>query len=155
MATGEERQQALEGELTRSISRFDERLAREQGELDEKQAVASRSATERARERLAERASSTGDEPGGDPAFGGMPPPLITSAEGDERGNVLGSPSGAFHPGGGDQADLAHARPDDVGNGRDDNIVARQLREAAEKERDPELRAKLWDEYRDYKRGGR
>jgi hypothetical protein len=33
--------------------------------------------------------------------------------------------------------------------------VARQLREAAEKETDPELKAKLWEEYRRYKRGTR
>lgn len=35
----------------------------------------------------------------------------------------------------------------------DDDIVARQLREAAEKETDPELKEKLWDEYRKYKTG--
>jgi hypothetical protein len=37
-------------------------------------------------------------------------------------------------------------------DGHDDDIVARQLREAAEKETDPELKAKLWKEYEDYKR---
>ena len=41
-------------------------------------------------------------------------------------------------------------RPD----GSDDDIVARQLREAAEQETDPELREKLWREYEAYKRGG-
>lgn len=35
----------------------------------------------------------------------------------------------------------------------DDDIVARQLREAAENETDPELREKLWQEYRKYKQG--
>ena len=35
---------------------------------------------------------------------------------------------------------------------QDDDIVARQLREAAEKETDPELKEKLWKEYRDYKK---
>jgi hypothetical protein len=44
--------------------------------------------------------------------------------------------------------------PSDVGSGSDDDIVARQLREAAMKEKDPELREKLWQEYRDYKKGG-
>jgi hypothetical protein len=34
-----------------------------------------------------------------------------------------------------------------------DDIVARQLREAAEKETDPELKKKLWEEYRKYKEG--
>jgi len=38
--------------------------------------------------------------------------------------------------------------PDDVGDGRDDDIVLRQIRDAAMKERDETLREKLWDEYR-------
>lgn len=38
--------------------------------------------------------------------------------------------------------------PEDVGDGRDDDIVLRQIREAAMKERDPVLRERLWDEYR-------
>jgi hypothetical protein len=36
---------------------------------------------------------------------------------------------------------------------QDDDIVARQLREAAEKETDPELKEKLWKEYEAYKQG--
>ena len=39
--------------------------------------------------------------------------------------------------------------------GSDDDVVARQLREAAEKETDPVLKEKLWDEYRKYKEGKR
>jgi hypothetical protein len=38
--------------------------------------------------------------------------------------------------------------PADVGDGRNDDIVLRQIREAAMNERDPVLREKLWDEYR-------
>ena len=38
-----------------------------------------------------------------------------------------------------------------IPDGQDDDIVARQLREAAENETDPELKEKLWDEYRRYK----
>ncbi len=37
----------------------------------------------------------------------------------------------------------------------DDDIVARQLREAAEKETDPELKKRLWEEYRRYKEANR
>ena len=40
--------------------------------------------------------------------------------------------------------------PDDIPSGRDDDVVARQLREAAMSEPDPELREALWDEYRNY-----
>ena len=43
--------------------------------------------------------------------------------------------------------------PADIPDGRDDDIVARQIREAAMKETDPELREALWDEYRRYKKG--
>lgn len=43
--------------------------------------------------------------------------------------------------------------PSDIPNGSDDDIVARQIREAAIKEQDPVLREKLWEEYRKYKRG--
>lgn len=42
--------------------------------------------------------------------------------------------------------------PADIPSGDDDDVVARQLREAAQKERDPVLRDKLWDEYRKYKK---
>lgn len=40
--------------------------------------------------------------------------------------------------------------PGDIPSGDDDDVVARQLREAAMREPDPELREKLWDEYRKY-----
>ena len=38
--------------------------------------------------------------------------------------------------------------PDDIGDGRGDNVIERQIRQAALQETDPELRAQLWDEYR-------
>ena len=43
--------------------------------------------------------------------------------------------------------------PPDTPDGSDDDVVARQLREAAEKETDPVLKKKLWEEYRKYKEG--
>lgn len=43
--------------------------------------------------------------------------------------------------------------PEGVGSGQDDDIVAKQLREAATAETDPKLRKKLWDEYKRYKSG--
>jgi hypothetical protein len=42
---------------------------------------------------------------------------------------------------------------EDIPDGQDDDIVARQLREAAEQETDPELKERLWEEYRKYKEG--
>ena len=44
--------------------------------------------------------------------------------------------------------------PADIPSGNDDDVVARQIREAAMKEADPKLREKLWQEYRKYKKQG-
>ena len=44
--------------------------------------------------------------------------------------------------------------PDDIDDGQGDDIVLRQIRDAALKERDPVLREKLWDEYRRIKGQG-
>ena len=41
--------------------------------------------------------------------------------------------------------------PNDLPDAKDDDIIARQLREAAMSENNPELKEKLWDEYRRYK----
>jgi hypothetical protein len=43
--------------------------------------------------------------------------------------------------------------PKDVADAHDDDVVARQLREAATEETDPVLKEKLWEEYRRYKAG--
>ncbi|OGT74151.1 MAG: hypothetical protein A3H44_13545 [Gammaproteobacteria bacterium RIFCSPLOWO2_02_FULL_57_10] len=61
-------------------------------------------------------------------------------------------PQGAAGAGGGstNAEEQTFPPPEDIPSGRDDDIVARQLREAAMREPDPELREKLWDEYRRY-----
>ena len=53
---------------------------------------------------------------------------------------------------GSEAGDSDQPKDDEALSAQDDDIVARQLREAAEKETDPELKAKLWKEYRDYKK---
>ena len=60
-------------------------------------------------------------------------------------GRILGTEAGA--------SGASAAVPPDVGDGSDDDVVARQIRKAAESETDPELRQKLWEEYRKYKQG--
>ncbi len=64
-----------------------------------------------------------------------------------------GGPIGGSDPTASGQESASAPPPPDVGNGNDDDIVARQIRKAAEQEPDPELRKKLWDEYRKYKQG--
>ena len=78
-----------------------------------------------------------------------------TGGTGGEGGDVVagsgaqggGGGVGGGAKGGGGPRDV----PSDIPDGRDDDIVARQLREAAMKETDPELRERLWEEYRKYK----
>jgi len=66
-----------------------------------------------------------------------------------------GSPGGRIESGTPGSTGATAARPPDVGDGADDDVVARQIRKLAESEPDPELREKLWDEYRRYKQGSK
>jgi hypothetical protein len=50
-----------------------------------------------------------------------------------------------------DPQEVARRTPDDIEAVIDDDVVAKQLREAALAEEDPELRERLWEEYRKYK----
>jgi hypothetical protein len=87
-----------------------------------------------------------GEEPTGTPSTGGGGDP---SESGGARTGDSREPAGSL---GGTRGAPA---PPGIPSGDDDDIVARQLREAAENEEDPELRAKLWEEYLNYKRGGK
>jgi len=88
-----------------------------------------------------------------------------TEASGSEKGGTgteqaktsegRGKPGGAAGAGqgaGGGGSGGSGAPPSSYTPSADDDIVARQLREAAEKETDPELKAKLWKEYEEYKK---
>jgi hypothetical protein len=48
------------------------------------------------------------------------------------------------------EEEVRERTPDDIPVMVDDDIIARQLREAALAEEDPELRERLWEEYRKY-----
>jgi hypothetical protein len=61
------------------------------------------------------------------------------------HGSSQGKPQGSQH----DTAQRDNRPP----QYEDDDIVARQLREAAENETDPALQEKLWKEYYEYKKG--
>jgi hypothetical protein len=82
---------------------------------------------------------------------GGMPGGVIAtnSGVGPQAGGSGGS-VGGLRGGPGSDEEGAYPIPDDIPGGRDDDVVARQIREAAMNEPDPELREKLWDEYRRY-----
>ena len=75
------------------------------------------------------------------------------SGQGADSGEGAGPLAGGSGAG---QSGSTSAEPGKVAlDTSDDDVVARQLREAAEKEKDPELKKKLWEEYRKYKEGVR
>ncbi len=158
--TDEESKARLDRKLDSTLREFDELVLREQKLLEES--------------REAEEASSSGGGGGGNEAGaggssssagngqdGGAGGKTTATPGGDSDGGLPGArrpgaprPSPAGTPAGGPRGRATGGRtPPDVGDGHDDDIVARQLREAAQNERNPKLREKLWDEYRAYKRG--
>ena len=176
--TDDEKIALLDAELSSSLSEFDEKLLREQKELAEKsrstsaggsgeQAQHGEGASGEAGEGEGENAAGgSGGESGksgGESSAGGARgdgeserqaesgQQSGTTGEGAEGNEQVASAGGAS--GDGRQAGKI-ATPPDIPDGKDDDIVARQLREAAENEQDPELRAKLWEEYRKYKTRG-
>ena len=73
----------------------------------------------------------------------GAPP----GTEGEGAEAIDGSGNQSASAAGQDQADIIPI-PEDIDDGQGDDIVLRQIRDAASKEQDPVLREKLWDEYR-------
>ena len=133
--TTAERVAVLDGQLEASTGVFDAIIREEQ-----RQQRASR------REQSANTQSSAGDS-GTEQASGGRNP-----YEADEQGGY-GSVGGGMggRSGGAPDAPAVYEAPEDIPAGNDDDIVARQLREAAMREADPEVREALWNEYRKYK----
>jgi hypothetical protein len=142
--TVDEQIAVLDAELSAGLGEFDERLLREQ-------------------ERVKAATPMTDGAGGGGSGAGDAGAVAGTEGEGGEPGaesndgaggsssqdDGSGAGRGARRQSGGTGA------PPDIPDGSDDDVVARQLREAAEKETDPELKKKLWEEYRKYKQGTR
>ena len=80
--------------------------------------------------------------PGGVEVAGGGEQSPQAGGSGGSVGGLQGGPAGA-------ETEI-YPIPEDIPGGRDDDVVARQIREAAMREPDPELRELLWDEYRRY-----
>lgn len=145
----------LDEELARELEAFDALLANEQMELraEENQTPAGVSAEAAAAAGVdavsgskvqTPKAASAPTPAGRQQA--GAPPGLRTpdwAAHSAAEGTPLDEDSGAGDPSGGPGGGASSVA--------DDDVVARQLREAAERETDPELREKLWEEYRRYK----
>ncbi|MCP3866673.1 MAG: hypothetical protein GY703_00960 [Gammaproteobacteria bacterium] len=144
--TPEEQLAAMEASLASGLAEFDEML------LQEQKTIASK----------APRSSAAGQGgDGGGPGGGGYGSQLEGAFEDesseDSRYESEGNAGGDSQEqnrvasAGGPQQPNSGRPPADIPDGSDDDVVARQLREAAQKERDPKLQAKLWEEYRRYK----
>ena len=143
--TDGEKTAAMVGQFNDSLGEFDEKLLREQDRV-------------KARKPLSASANSTGDgaaggsdgEAGGESAQG----PADGEAEHEgQQSDQQGSDQTATGMRGTSSSGKQSTAPPDIPDGSDDDVIARQLREAAEKETDPELKKKLWEEYRRYKKG--
>lgn len=95
-----------------------------------------------------DNASSPAQTSAADTNMGSNSTVASSSASTATQGRVNTPPAPPTPPKRGDSA-AATNLPD----AKDDDIIARQLREAAMQETDPELKEKLWDEYRRYKKG--
>jgi hypothetical protein len=74
--------------------------------------------------------------------------------EDSQQASAAKPPEGGYDPGAGPgmrREDRPDFQPSGAGDPADDDIVARQLREAAQSETDPTLKEQLWDEYKKYK----
>ena len=158
----------LDQELQTSMGRFDEMILQEQARV-KAAAPARRESADFFGDGDGDGAASTPLESGRRNGSGHAPADKADGApkaSGQDRRNR--PPGSAPHwshgpnngQGNGDPGRNSGERTGREGNPKDredaaadDDIVARQLREAAEQETDPELRARLWEEYRHYKQG--
>lgn len=166
--TPEEQIAALDRMLNAGLGEYDEKLLREQERIKAATPYDNSDGTGNGAGDGGAGDGSEGDGSEGDGSEGEG-----SDGEGSEGSEGEGQDTGGS-PGGnraGDQSDDQRSggpedsstgsgergsdrdQPSDIPDGSDDDVVARQLREAAEKETDPELKAKLWEEYRRYKRG--
>lgn len=154
----ETEQERLDREFLASLEAFDsmigDHLARVKREVDERMTRGEQAAGKR--QSAAEEAEALLRSMGVDPGGEGGEETEVASAESEgaegemDAGGTASEEStetvGGTAPPPGTTGGTGGARPPRS----DDDIVARQLREAAEKETDPVLREKLWKEYEAY-----
>lgn len=133
----------LDARLSTDLAEFDEMLLREQERVRAAGPVGEASLG----------GAGNGGTGGAAAGSNGAGPVDGAQDAGDTQGTGPASGSGPRKRG--EPSQPGRGAPPGVPDGTDDDLVARQLREAAEQERDPELRERLWEEYRRYKEGTR
>jgi hypothetical protein len=143
--TGPEFQAALERRLAASLAAFDSQMKRERERLEQAKTEKRAADFGRPDENL-DLAVDGADSEG--PSYGDETPTAasgnVPETESEQSGDTASEPPDV----------AAGAAPESIPDGQDDDIVARQIREAAQEETDPGLREKLWEEYRKYKQSG-
>ena len=153
-STSAERRAELDRKLNRQLATFDGMILDRRADVTAEENKEGGGSSKNA-------GAAGGGGYGGEEAGDGAPPLLTTAKAEDTTGNVVTTGHQPDLPADNRKGDYKQANakphddriPPDIPSGDDDDIVARQLREAAMNEADPELRAKLWDEYRKYKKG--
>jgi len=151
--TLDEQLAVLDAELMGGLGEFDEMLLREQQRVRAQTPMSDSAASGGAGAGAGDGEGTEGSEgsegSGGDTGESGEG---AEAFEGDGNGSTgMGGREGSRS----ERGSRGRGVPPDIPDGDDDDVVARQLREAAEKETSPELKAKLWEEYRKYKKGTR
>jgi hypothetical protein len=149
---------ALDKEFNESLAGFDDRLLKEMesiriGSAKKLQDLAQEAAdaAKRLRDRGVEvNTSGSGSSRETDEQKGSSESSRQTKTTEDTADTETASRDSSRNGGKGESADDRHRT-----DYEDDDIVARQLREAAENETDPELKEKLWQEYEAYKKSER
>ncbi len=158
--TSEDRQAQIDRRFDETFAVFDERMRKEQESASQERASRGSGEVagtgEESGASSAPSASGEGGNTGSGQESGSGDGGPAGSGESGSRGQTTGggsnTPGGGGGYGGGAKGGTGpNTVPADIPDGSDDDIVARQLREAAMKETDPELRERLWDEYRKYK----
>jgi len=134
--TAGEHSAELEGKLAGSLREFDAMLLKEQEEL------------QRRRSESGGELDPVGTLPGGGRGAGAASSLGESANGGPGSGSTTPGSSGATPAAGIGAVPVPQGVPD----GTDDDVVARQMREAALHEKDPALRVRLWKEYCDYKK---
>jgi len=138
--TAAERRAALDARLNEGFAEFDGMIL---GERERVQADADDAGSG--------VMSGNGGGGGGDREGSGNGPLIMASApQGSTGGGIMPAGNASREGEFSNTQQETFPIPDDIPPGANDDVVGRQLREAAMKEPDPELREKLWDEYRAY-----
>jgi hypothetical protein len=162
--TSEDRQAQIDRRFDETFAVFDERMRKEQEAVSQERASRGPGSGTGGSGEVADTGEESGASGNGGGTGSGQEPGNGDGSDGrgsDSGGRGQDAGSGSSAQGGGGYGGGAkggggpNTVPSDIPDGSDDDIVARQLREAAMKETDPELRERLWDEYRKYKQSTR